>query len=154
VSSELIDQTQTLHIANDDVPWVSSGPGFEFRILHAHLEDSLVVSEQRAQPGVESFLHRHITPLLAWTTEGAWGHDRQYLYRPGTYVYETPGVVHRFLNGSAVTVVLFVQSGGSGDIEVLDDEGNLTGVITLAERVTSYFDLCEAAELPRPNILT
>jgi 2,4'-dihydroxyacetophenone dioxygenase len=153
VTNELIDLTQTLHISNEDVPWASAGPGFEFRILQAHLEDSLVISEMRAQPDVESYLHRHITPLLAWTTAGAWGHDRQYLYRPGTYVYETPGVVHRFLNGPGVTVVLFVQSGGSGDIEILDDHGTQVSVLTLAERVASYFKACEAQGLPRPNIL-
>ena len=153
MTNELIDVTKTLHIHKDDVPWASGGPGFEYRILQAHLEDSILVQEMRAQPSVESYLHRHVTPLLAWTTEGAWGHDRQYLYVPGTYVYETPGVVHRFLNGPAVTVVLFLQGGGSGEIEVLDDNGELTGLITLADRVESYFATCEAAGLPRPNIL-
>lgn len=153
MTNELIEVTQTLHIRNEDVPWASSAPGFEFRILQAHLEDSILVQEMRAQPGVESYLHRHVTPLLAWTTEGAWGHDRQYQYVPGTYVYETPGVVHRFLNGPGVTVVLFLQGGGSGEIEILDDAGEQVAVITLAERVESYFAACETAGLPRPNIL-
>jgi len=149
MSNPVIDVKSTLHISDTDVPWIESAPGFEFRILQARLDDPLVVNELRAQPGVESPLHRHDTPVLAWTIEGAWGHDRRYLYRPGTYVYETPGVVHRFLNGPEVTVALFIQT---GDLVNLEDGD--TGVLkTLAQRVSWYFEACETAGLPRPNVL-
>ena len=47
--NELIDPSQALRMGNEDAAWALSRPGFDFRILDAHLEYSLVVSEKRAQ---------------------------------------------------------------------------------------------------------
>ncbi len=90
--------------------------------------------------------------MLGWTIEGAWGHDRQYLYRPGTYIYETPGVVHRFMNGPGVTRALYIQT---GDVENIDPETReVVSVNRIADRIDRYFQALEEAGLPRPNVLT
>jgi len=151
VGDQLADIRRTLHIHSDDVPFVTRAPGWEFRLLHARLDEPLVVSELRAQPGVQSGLHRHLTPVYGWTVEGTWGHDDQFLYRPGTYIYETPGVPHRFMNGPAVTRAVYIRTSG---VEQIDPEtGAVTSVSVLSDQIDQYFALCEEAGLPRPDVL-
>jgi hypothetical protein len=149
-----IDPTEvlkTLHIRVDEVPFVEVFPGVEHRVLQFRPENDLMVSELRAQPGASTSLHRHLAPVLGWTTQGAWGHDRTYSYRPESYIFETPGVLHQFLNGPELTRALYVTLGES---ELVDPEsGEVTYRATLPDQFTGYLEACEAAGLPRPNVL-
>jgi 2,4'-dihydroxyacetophenone dioxygenase len=112
---------KTLHLHTSDLPYVEVDKGMEMRVLHAWPEQNYYVTQIRAQPGCVGGLHQH--PLgqhtSGFTLKGAWGHDHQYLYRPGTYVYETPGVVHQFLNGPEETEIVFF---GSLGVEFVDPE--------------------------------
>ncbi len=149
---ELAELRKTLHIDAGEVPYVEDAPGRESRLLHARADAPLLVTELRAQPGAVSPLHRHVSPVYGWTIEGAWGHDRQFLYRPGTYVFETPGVIHRFMNGPGVTRALYIQT---GDVENIDPETRqIASVTRITDRIDRYFQGCEEAGLPRPNILS
>jgi quercetin dioxygenase-like cupin family protein len=142
---------RTLHLDVGDVPWTPSGPGTELRVLHARPEESFIALQYRAQPGAETPLHRHKGLAFGFTIRGHWGHDRQYLYRPGTYLFETPEVVHQFLNGPEVTEAYFVNH---GDLEMLDADGHeVAARFTITDMMNSYFQACESAEVTRPNIL-
>ncbi|WP_297699071.1 cupin domain-containing protein [Mycobacterium sp.] len=143
---------RTLHIATDDLPWVTTSPGFEMRVLHARPEDGFTVSQIRAQPGVVHGWHRHNAPVFGYTTAGAWGHDESYEYRPGTYIFETPGVVHRFLNGPEVTEATFISY---SDAEFINLETNeVTGRLTRAGMLEIYLRGCDELGVPRPHVLT
>lgn len=143
---------RTLHLATEDLPWAPLAEGMETRIIHARLEEGYLATQVRAHPGVVSQLHRHGTPVIGYTTKGAWGHDRRFEYRPGTYIFETPGVLHRFLNGPNVSEVFF---NSHGDIEMVDPETKeVVSTLTPADRVAAYFSMCEELDLPRPNVLT
>jgi quercetin dioxygenase-like cupin family protein len=142
---------QTLHIMSEDVPYVEMEPGLEYRILQARPEDNLTVTQVRAQPGASTGLHQHASPVFGWTVRGAWGHDRDYKYRPGSYIYETPGVPHRFLNGDEVTEAIFVSL---GDVEHLDPATEeVVGAASTADILGAYLRACEEAGLPTPEIL-
>jgi 2,4'-dihydroxyacetophenone dioxygenase len=152
---EIPDLT-TLHVHADEVPWVSQ-PGLASgdirgRVLHAPEDGSFVVTQLQVGPGVLSGLHRHIGPTFAYTSKGSWGHDTTYRYHPGTYVFETPGVVHRFHSGDeATTEVLFVNY---ATLEFIDsDSMEVIGSMTPFDIAQKYFEDCEAAGVPRPNIL-
>jgi quercetin dioxygenase-like cupin family protein len=146
----------TLHIHGDDVPWVQIGHiekgSVEMRVLHAPVSGEFLVTQARVGPGVVSSLHRHIGPAFAYTTLGRWGHDDTYAYRPGTYVFETPGVLHRFYSGQEpITEVTFVSY---ATLEFIDpDTLEVIGTETPADPVRRYFEACEEAGLPRPNVL-
>src|SRR3546814_9309748 len=92
---------KTLHLDSNDLPYAEVEDGIEFRILHARPEEGYYVTQLRVQPGYVGGLHKHSFSQGAsgFTLKGAWGHDEQYLYRPGTYIFETPGVIHQLLNG-------------------------------------------------------
>jgi 2,4'-dihydroxyacetophenone dioxygenase len=126
----------TLHIDAASQPYVEMEPGLEYRLLHVRASDQLVVTQIRAQPFAVSKLHRHLAPVFGLTQSGVWGHDDQYLYRPGTYVYETPGVLHRFMNGPQVTEATFISL---GDMEYVDAASmSVTGVASPDALVAAF----------------
>jgi 2,4'-dihydroxyacetophenone dioxygenase len=148
--SEALDKT--LHISSQDVPWVSYMEGLENRILHARPSESLIVSQTRFQPNARAGLHKHTGPVFAYTIKGQWSHDpRDFIYKPGTYVYEAIDVFHAFFNGPEVSEVLFINHGG---VEFKPENGEKVGRrLDSASILRTYFERCEKAGLPRPNIL-
>jgi 2,4'-dihydroxyacetophenone dioxygenase len=141
----------TLHMDNEAVPWAAFTVG-ETKVLHCDPEKELIVSIVRAFPNTETGLHRHLGHAFGYTLKGAWGHDRLFKYTPGVYNYETPGVVHQFLNGPEVTEVLFINE---GVIEFVNPESTdeVTGRLTAADLLRSYYEACEEAAIERPAIL-
>ena len=143
---------RTLHSNPDDegLPWIPSSPGIALRVLHARPSENLIATQFRAQPNAETSLHRHDGPVFGVAISGAWGHDRQYLYRAGTYIYETPGVVHRFLNGPDTSEVYFINQ---GNIEFMED-GKVASRVAAADMLRNDLEGCETVGLARPNILS
>ena len=143
---------RTLHINHDDVPWVQNRPGVKNRILHARPDENLIVSQSLFDPGVSVALHRHLSPVFAITQRGAWSHERGDLtYRPGVYVYEAVNVLHQFHNGPDTTEALFINM---GNVEFVDpDTREVVRRESPASMLTRYYEKCEAAGLPRPNLL-
>jgi hypothetical protein len=148
----MIGGITTEHLHSDNLPWVPAGTdGMDMRLLQYRLEDDFAALQLRAQPHVVSVLHRHLGPVYALTTSGRWGHDETYEYRPGTYVYEPVGVVHRFYSGRESVEACFIGFGGLEYFE--PGESEPTGMLTTREQIDAYFTGCEAAGLPRPNVL-
>ena len=143
---------RTLHLATDQIPWVPAGiEGSEQRLIHSCPDEGFVVTQLRAQPGIASGLHRHHAGVLAYTLKGAWGHDRRFEYTPGTYIFETPGVLHRFLNGPQVSEVLFINF---SVIEMVDPSSKaVIATITPQDTANAYFEKCEELGISRPNVL-
>ena len=146
---EMLDKT--LHISTADVPWVTIGEGIRLRLLHARPEEDFIVQHIEAMPFAKTPLHRHTGPVFGFTLKGAWGHDESYGYEPGTYIYETPGVVHRFLNGPGVTEAVFVVH---GPVEHVDPvSGEVVSRATAGSFVEAYLALCAKEGHPRPTLL-
>lgn len=110
---------KTLHIHSNELPYVEAGFGTSHRILMARPDEGLFAVQVRAEPGATSGLHKHHSHVFGFTTRGAWGHDDRYLYRPGTFIYETPGVVHQFVNGPEVSEAVFI---GDPCLDFVDPE--------------------------------
>ncbi len=143
---------RTLHIDYDDVPWVQNRPGVKNRVLQARPEENLVVTQSLYDPGSSVALHRHLAPVFAITRRGAWSHTRNELtYTPGTYVYEAINVLHQFHNGPDLTEALFINTGA---VEFVDPATkDVISRETPATVLARYYEKCEAAGLPRPNLL-
>ncbi|MBB6123373.1 cupin domain-containing protein [Sphingobium subterraneum] len=134
---------KTLHLHSTELPYVQIDKGMEFRLLHARPQENYYVTQIRAQPGVEGGLHKHPFERGAggFTLRGAWGHDHQYLYRPGTYIFETPGVIHQFLNGPEETEILFF---GDLHADFVDPETlGIKSVVTADKIIKRYIEQCE-----------
>lgn len=141
----------TLHIHSEDVPWVGFTGNTKVRILHARPSEELIVTQIQAPPLEQSELHRHLGPVFGWTVSGRWGHDKSCEYRPGTYIFETPGVIHRFHSGNEPVDAIYVSY---GKMERLDDETHEVYQTLTPELIFhGYMQACESAGLPRPNVL-
>lgn len=147
-----VKDSWTLHIRDEDLPWVPSRPGIDQRILHARPSEGFIVTQSRYQPGAIAGRHRHVGPVFAMTKKGAWSHDpSNFAYVPGTYVYEPIGVIHQFFNGPQVSEATFVLQ---GDVEFFEDNSDeVKGRETPASVLKRYFERCEQAGVKRPNIL-
>jgi len=142
----------TLHIDSEDLPWIKFVDGVQVRILHARSSEDFIVTQIKASPGAESGLHRHLGPVFGWTVSGHWGHDRNYQYRPGTYIFETPGVIHKFLAGAEPVTAVYISHGA---LEQIDPETlEVTQTITPTDYLNHYLAACEEAGMPRPEFLT
>lgn len=110
---------KTLHIHSHELPFVEAGFGTSHRILMARPVEGLFAIHLRAEPFAKSGLHKHHNHVMGYTIAGAWGHDDQGLYRPGTFIYETPGVIHQFVNGPEVSEAIFI---GDPALDFVDPE--------------------------------
>ena len=143
-------ELSTLHIQPDNLPYVELEPGLEYRLLQVRPSEGLTVTQVRAQPGASSTLHQHAAPVFGFTVSGAWGHDYRHEYRPGSYIYETPGVPHRFLNGPQVSEVVFISL---GDVEHLDPTSlRVTKRLTASDIHETFLAFCTAQGIV-PEIL-
>lgn len=141
----------TMHLHSCEIPWVDFDGGTSVRILHARPSEDFVVTQVKAAPGSESQLHRHLGPVFGWTDIGRWGHDRTYEYRPGTYIFETPGVIHKFYAGEQAVEAVFV---GYGILEYIDpDSLDVIQSLKPSDVLRHYMEACEKSGVGRPNVL-
>jgi quercetin dioxygenase-like cupin family protein len=142
----------TSHINIEDVPFINTGvPGMEMRLLHYREDEEMSATQLRAAPFTVSGKHVHLAPAHAYTIAGSWGHDHNYEYVRGTYIFEPIGVVHQFFSGPEPVDAFFVAYGESQWID--EETGEVGGSIGIAAQVAHYFQQCEEQGLPRPNIL-
>jgi quercetin dioxygenase-like cupin family protein len=142
---------KTLHIHGDDLPFINISPGQEARILMARPEERIYAIHLRAEPFCKSALHKHHTPVMGYTLKGAWGHDDRLLYTPGTFIFETPTVVHRFINGPDWTEAVFI---GDPNLDFVDPKTlEVTGHFDGVDMIASYIKTCEGRGIA-PTYLT
>lgn len=95
--------------------------------------------------------HKHTGPVYAYTTSGAWKYkEYDYVNRAGSFLYEPAGSVHTLQVVEDDTHVWFQIYGANLN---LDADGNIESVVDGALTLAAYLMLCEAAGLPRPNVL-
>jgi quercetin dioxygenase-like cupin family protein len=144
-------EIDTEHVHGDELPWVSAGK-VSYRLLLARESDNLVVTHWRAQPGAQSGWHKHMGSVLVYTIAGTWGHRQEVQdYRPGSYVAEPVGTVHRFFAGPDGAEAVGYSF---GDTAAVNEEGEVVGVQTFQGKVDDYLAQCEAQGFGRPQMLS
>jgi 2,4'-dihydroxyacetophenone dioxygenase len=141
-----------VHIGADDLPWVDIGDGSKLKVLQVKATEGLWIVQNIFQAGYTVPTHRHTGPVWGYTISGAW-HYKEYDYvnRAGSFLYEPAGSVHTLECLEDDTNVWFQMYGANLN---LDAEGNIESVFDGPGTLAAYYALCEAAGLPRPNVLT
>jgi len=141
-----------VHIGADDLPWVDIGDGSKLKVLQVKASEGLWIVQNIFQAGYTVPTHRHTGPVWGYTISGAW-HYKEYDYvnRAGSFLYEPAGSVHTLECIEDDTNVWFQMYGANLN---LDAEGNIESVFDGPGTLAAYYSLCEAAGLPRPNVLT
>ena len=146
------DAPTAVHLGADELPWVDSGQGAKLKVLQVKETEGLWIIENIFQRGFEVKTHRHTGPVWGYTVSGGWKYkEYDYVNRAGSFLYEPAGSVHTLQCVEDDTRVWFHMYGANLN---LDADGNVESVTDGAGTLEAYYLLCEAAGLPRPNVLT
>ena len=141
-----------VHIGADDLPWVDIGDGSKLKVLQVRATEGLWIVQNIFQAGYTVPTHKHTGPVWGYTISGAW-HYKEYDYvnRAGSFLYEPAQSVHTLECLEDDTNVWFQMYGANLN---LDAEGNIESVFDGPGTLAAYYALCEAAGLPKPNVIT
>ena len=140
-----------VHIGKDDLPFVDIGDGAKLKVIHVDVNAGLWIVENIFQAGYDVQKHKHTGPVYAYTVSGAWKyHEYEYVNRSGSFLYEPAGSVHSLTAVEDNTQVWFQIYGANLN---LDADGNVESITDAAGVLAAYYLLCEAAGLPRPDVL-
>jgi 2,4'-dihydroxyacetophenone dioxygenase len=141
-----------VHIGADDLPWVDIGDGSKMKVLQVKATEGLWIVQNIFQAGYTVPTHRHTGPVWGYTISGAWRYkEYDYVNRAGSFLYEPAGSVHTLECIEDETNVWFQMYGANLN---LDADGNIESVFDGPGTLAAYYALCEAAGLPRPDVLT
>ena len=147
--------TEAIHIGKDDLPYVDLGDGTHIQVLQIDLSQGLWILNTRFDPGVVIQTHYHTGPVFAVTHSGSWHYKEypDYVNTAGSYLFEPAGSVHTLMvpeDQDEQTEVWFAIYGANVNI---DEQGNVTSMVTAAFILDVYRQLCEAAGHPDPNVI-
>ncbi|HXW81787.1 MAG TPA: 2,4'-dihydroxyacetophenone dioxygenase family protein [Acidimicrobiales bacterium] len=125
------------------LPWVPQAEGVYFRPLRICPELGSWTNLLRVTKKGTINLHRHVAPVEAWVISGQWRYlERDWVARPGTYVFEPAGDVHTLVNtGEEEMVTLFCMH---GPIEYIGRDGETIFTETAETKLSKYVSFCEA----------
>ncbi|MCU0267953.1 MAG: 2,4'-dihydroxyacetophenone dioxygenase family protein [Acidimicrobiales bacterium] len=151
----LIDNIpRALHRGADDLPFVDLGDGSLLQLLHVDIEQGLWVIRTKFQPGYRVQTHKHTGTVYAFTLSGRWKYEEYPdVNTAGSYLFEPAGSIHTLTvpaDNTEVTDVFFAINGANLN---LDADGNVELVIDAGLIRDTYFALCEAQGLPRPDVI-
>lgn len=142
-----------IHIGADELPFVQN-PVHDARMRVVQVDEAagMSVTHGYMAPGLAVGTHRHHGPVQMWTMSGSWVYrEHEFVNRSGSYLYEPVGSVHTLYVPSDNADPTEVLSIVYGDVEYLDENGDVTYVSNWRNTLQQYFEGCEAAGLPRPN---
>ena len=125
----------------ESLPWVPQGERVWFKPLRFDLAAGRWVNLLKITGGGKVNRHRHSGgQVLGFCLKGSWHYlEREWVARPGTFVYEPPGDIHTLVvdPGEEMQTLFLLE----GVVQYLDDEDNVIyqdDVFTKLERYRNY----------------
>jgi 2,4'-dihydroxyacetophenone dioxygenase len=127
-------------IDSEKIPWVPQTDRVWFKPLRFDLATGKWVNILKITGGGSVNRHRHSGgQVLGYVIQGTWRYlEREWVARPGTFIYEPPGDIHTLVVDEGEMQTLFLLE---GTVQYLDDEDNVIGqddVFTKLDRYVSY----------------
>ena len=141
--------TDTLHVAHDDLEFVPIAEGVEVKVVHVDLKQGLWIVFNRFHPGSNIPPHYHTGQVYGVTLQGRWYYKESpdEINAPGSYIFEPAGSTHTLVvpeDQEGPTIVWFAIYGCNVN---LDDEGGLDLMVDAATMLNGYRMLTEAMGL-------
>lgn len=141
-------------ISFDDVPWVPQGERVWFKPLRFDRANGRWVNVLKVSGGGRVNRHRHSGgQVLGYCLRGSWHYlERDWVARPGTFVYEPPGDIHTLVVDEAAGEMqtLFLLE---GVVQYLDDDDNLVYQDDVFTKLERYLNFCRAQGIaPRQDL--
>ncbi|WP_205876645.1 2,4'-dihydroxyacetophenone dioxygenase family protein [Mycobacterium camsae] len=147
----MVDVPAAVHVGADELPFVDVGDGSLLKVIQVRAAEGLWIVENKFRAGYEVKRHKHTGPVYAYTTSGAWRYQEySYVNRAGSFLYEPAGSIHTLQVLEDDTHVWFQIYGANLN---LDADGNIESVYDATSTLANYLSLCDAAGLPRPQVL-
>lgn len=125
----------------ESLPWVPQGERVWFKPLRFDLAAGRWVNLLKITGGGKVNRHRHSGgQVLGFCLKGRWHYlERDWVARPGTFVYEPPGDIHTLVvdPGEEMQTLFLLE----GVVQYLDDDDNVIyqdDVFTKLERYRKY----------------
>lgn len=139
----------TLHIGDDELPWLEAGDGSALQLLHVDLNAGLWISKTRLPPGYKVPTHYHTGLVFAVTLKGAWYYEEspEAVNAPGSYLFEPAGSRHTLVtprDQQGDTIAWFAIYGANIN---LDATGAVTSIVDARTALDLYRGYCEALDL-------
>lgn len=128
----------------DAIPWVPQGEGIFFKPYRFDLSTGTWTNLLRVARGGRINRHRHSGgPVTGYVLQGSWRYlERDWVARPGTFVYEPPGDIHTLVvDGAQEMQTLFTVS---GIMQYLDDHDQVIGMDDVFSKWERYRAFCRA----------
>jgi 2,4'-dihydroxyacetophenone dioxygenase len=126
----------------DSLPWVPQGERVWYRPLRFDLANGRWVNVLKVTGGGRVNRHRHSGgQVLGYCLQGSWHYlEREWVARPGTFVYEPPGDIHTLVVDAAEEMqTLFLLE---GVVQYLDDEDNVIYQDDVFTKLERYLAFC------------
>jgi 2,4'-dihydroxyacetophenone dioxygenase len=137
----------------DDIPWIPQTDRVWFKPLRFDLARGSWVNLLKVKPGGTVNRHHHSGgQVLAFTVQGTWRYlEREWVAKPGTFVYEPPGDIHTLVvDGEEEMITLFLLE---GTVQYLDDNDELIYQDDVFTKLKLYREYCEANQIPMKDLL-
>ncbi len=132
-------------IQSDEIPWVPQGERVWFKPLRFDLAAGRWVNLLKITGGGRVNRHRHTGgQVLGFCLQGSWRYlEREWVARPGTFVYEPPGDIHTLVVDDAEEMItLFLLE---GVVQYLDDEDRVVYQDDVYTKIDRYLSYCRSA---------
>jgi 2,4'-dihydroxyacetophenone dioxygenase len=126
----------------DELPWVPQGERVWYRPLRFDLSNGRWVNVLKVVGGGRVNRHRHSGgQVLGYCLKGSWHYlEREWVARPGTFVYEPPGDIHTLVVDEAEEMqTLFLLE---GVVQYLDDDDNVIYQDDVFTKLDRYLAFC------------
>jgi hypothetical protein len=146
---------ETLHLGDDDLPWMELGGGAGLQLLHIDLNQGLWISKTRLPPGYKVATHYHTGLVFAVTLKGSWHYVEtpDAVNRPGSYLFEPAGSRHTLVtpaDAEGDMVTWFAIYGANIN---LDDRGTVTSIVDARSALEIYRGYCQALGLDHSKLI-
>ena len=136
---------ETLHIAEDDLDFVTIAEGVEVKVVQVDVKQGLWVVFNRFQPGAKISPHYHSGQVFAVTLQGRWFYKEspEAVNAPGSYLFEPAGSRHTLMipeDQDGPTIVWFAIYGCNVQ---LDEQGELDMIVDAQTMLNGYRMLCD-----------
>lgn len=135
------------------IPWVPQSDRVWFKPVRFDLASGRWINLLRVTPGGKVNRHRHTGgQVMAYTIQGQWRYlEREWVARPGTFVYEPPGDIHTLIvDGEEEMITLFILE---GTVQYLNDDDEVYYQDDVFTKLKLYREYCSSHNMAEIDLV-
>lgn len=148
LDAELIQFAEKLQLPErivdtEDMPWIPYDDGTcHFKPIRFDFTTGTWTYLFKIKENATLTRHRHTGgSVIGFNIQGTWRYaERDWVAKPGTFIFEPPGDIHTLITGDEEVITLFILG---GSLQYFDEENNIIGQDDIFEVYKRYCTFCE-----------